>query len=1232
LDGQLGNDTLDIFGTDGSPEHVTVSAKGAGFTAGVGAETLSVDGVEVSNIEGRLGGDTFTINDLATSGLQQINLKLGGDSVQDAVVVNGSSSGDVFAIVPIGDLLRVQKTGGVTVDISDAGPTSGGDSITLDTADGADVVSVFGTRAGTFTTVATGAGDDTVHVLSTAGETTVNSGDDQDTVNVQTIGAATSINAGIGSDTINVGSLTPLAGGTVDGIAALLTINGNDPASGSDVLNVDDSGDTGPNTGTLTATTLTGLGMTGSITYTGIEDLHIALGSGGDTLTINSTHGGVTTLLTNEGDDIINVRATAGATAVDAGGGNDTVNVSSDAPVNNGTLDDLLGVVTIDAGGGVNTLNVSDEASGSPDVNTVITSSSITGLAPVGIHYAATGGTFGGGINIEGGFGGNRIEVRSTHQSQGTTTTLWSGEGDDVVLVTEIDPTSLVIHGEAGDDVIDAAMVATDLVITGDSGDDLITSGSGDDLISGGDGDDQIIAGLGADDASGGAGQDVLLGDTGLITRAYNADGSWRTDVLLTDVGTIAGAYNPNGLAWADLNAAVVSDLLNADLVLLTGAYNADGSRHLTPKAWGCQQWETGLLLISLLSDGPDVLDGGAGDDALFGGRGDDRLSGGAGRDYLVGNAGNDCLDGGDDDDTLVGDEATHVASSSALPNVLHGLHLIAAANGNGPVGDVVLGDLGTTIVPILSVVPGQDFDPVAGVLTHAGHDLSVIPAPNALTRLDGSRLVPLASIVSDVRHHLDLVAGNDNLFGGAGNDTLVGDNLVVFAPSVTVTTEFLASAFMVTWDLLEATDDLGDLLHRLEHAVGEADDDHSGVDHHEVVVDQTLRIANDELDGGSGNDFLVGDDMTVTAPSFAVPVGLVHDLRHLVDAMEEVGYEAAWALHELDEAAHDLREVVVPMSHGKWVHDHLMQHIDRIVAGNDRLVGGDGDDVMVGDGWSYAAPRVTVTPGGSPWPGHPQWGDQWCAHHHQDHPDGPGDEWIIGNDTLDGGAGNDLMFGDSVAVGVPAMASAPGVRWGDFCAVRRDVEGILEGLVEMAQHQSIGQGWLPDDDHEHDSGGDGHGVTGGNDSMVGGDGDDILFGQGGDDTLRGGAGNDRLVGGNGKDTLDKGSGKDRVTHGNDYSNDLREKVQERLIDWARSASVGGSLGGPNGSTAQPGDLVPQLLNFAAAAGPTNGNGKGYSAQGTPEWGTVAWGPLNGKGRNGLEVVEFSIALESGVR
>ena len=57
---------------------------------------------------------------------------------------------------------------------------------------------------------------------------------------------------------------------------------------------MDDTGDTTHNIGTLTSTTITGLGMAVGITYGTIEHLVISLGSGDDTFTIESTHGAAT--------------------------------------------------------------------------------------------------------------------------------------------------------------------------------------------------------------------------------------------------------------------------------------------------------------------------------------------------------------------------------------------------------------------------------------------------------------------------------------------------------------------------------------------------------------------------------------------------------------------------------------------------------------------------------------------------------------------------------------------------------------------------------------------------------------------------------------------------------------------------------------------------------------------------------------------------------------------------
>jgi hypothetical protein len=221
-----------------------------------------------------------------------------------------------------------------------------------------------------------------------------------------------------------------------------------------------------------------------------------------------------------------------------------------------------------------------------------------------------------------------------------------------------------------------------------------------------------------------------------------------------------------------------------------------------------------------------------------------------------------------------------------------------------------------------------------------------------------------------------------------------------------------------MTRDLFAAFDDFGDLIHRLHDAVGDADDRHPCYSHEDVVVDQTFRVGNDEIDGGEGNDFMVGDDIVFMTPSFTVPVGLVDDFHHLVHDLEKVSDEAGWALDELDDVAHDLRDVIVSVKHGKSIHKHLVHHIDRIIAGNDTLVGGDGDDVLVGDNWSYVAPRVTVTHGHDGcghydfWYHDRDW-SHWQGNYHREyHHDGLGDVWIVGNDTLRGGAGNDLLVG----------------------------------------------------------------------------------------------------------------------------------------------------------------------------------------------------------------------------
>jgi hypothetical protein len=184
----------------------------------------------------------------------------------------------------------------------------------------------------------------TINVLGQiiAKQVTVHGTGDNDTVTVGKVvsGSPMTVLAGDGDDTVNVGSPAP---GTVDGISGNLTIHGG---NGVDTLNIEDTGDTSSNTGTVTATTVTGLDMGGTVTYDSFATLNVGLGSAADVLTIAGTHGGATNVDGNNGDDVFNIRAISGPTTVDGWKGDETINVGSTARARSPPVSDAAGTVT----------------------------------------------------------------------------------------------------------------------------------------------------------------------------------------------------------------------------------------------------------------------------------------------------------------------------------------------------------------------------------------------------------------------------------------------------------------------------------------------------------------------------------------------------------------------------------------------------------------------------------------------------------------------------------------------------------------------------------------------------------------------------------------------------------------------------------------------------------------------------------------------------------------------
>ncbi|MFM5847293.1 DUF5801 repeats-in-toxin domain-containing protein [Aeromonas veronii] len=115
-----------------------------------------------------------------------------------------------------------------------------------------------------------------------------------------------------------------------------------------------------------------------------------------------------------------------------------------------------------------------------------------------------------------------------------------------------------------------------------------------------------------------------------------------------------------------------------------------------------------------------------------------------------------------------------------------------------------------------------------------------------------------------------------------------------------------------------------------------------------------------------------------------------------------------------------------------------------------------------------------------------------------------------VGSDLLQGGAGNDVIFGDSI------HADNVDGGWFEFVADNPGKSGgqLLNELY--SQHAVYGK----------------EGAVGGDDTLEGGDGNDVLYGQKGNDILIGGNGIDILIGGTGSDTLTGGGGKDTFKWG----------------------------------------------------------------------------------------------------
>ncbi len=456
-------------------------------TGGAGADAIIVQNDAATTTIDSGTGPT-TVNVQATGAVTNVNLVAAADVVN---VGNNAPAGNSTSGTITGQV-NVHGGGQGTLNVDDTGnPAARTVTLTAASLTGASPAAIDYTGI-SLLGITLGSGGNTVNVNGTLASVTtnLNTGAGDDTVNVTAMAVPTHITTGTGANSVTVGSNAPGSLGALGGITGALTVTGG----GSDALTLDDGGDSLPRVGTLTATSLTGVGPT-PIGFSGLASLVLNLGVSNDNLTVNDTIAGTTTVNAGSGNDTLtvlhdsgpttlnggpgadtfNLRATGAVTTIDTGstGGANIINVGGTAPTAGGVLSGIAGEIHL-AGDGSDTLNIDDSGDATGQVGN-ISATAVSGLSPAAIDYASVAN-----LNVNLGDGGDTLTVTGTAAGQ---TTINGHSGADTFNIRAINSTTTVNSGTGANTVnVGSLAPASGGVLSGISA-ALTLNGGGSDIL-----------------------------------------------------------------------------------------------------------------------------------------------------------------------------------------------------------------------------------------------------------------------------------------------------------------------------------------------------------------------------------------------------------------------------------------------------------------------------------------------------------------------------------------------------------------------------------------------------------------------------------------------------------------------------------------------------------------------------------------------------------------------------
>jgi len=353
---------------------------------------------------------------------------------------------------------------------------------------------------------------------------------------------------------------------------------------------------------------------------------------------------------------------------------------------------------------------------------------------------------------------------------------LFGGQGNDTLAGGLGDDR---LFGEDGNDTLYGNTLAAP---NGTSdGIDLLYGGSGNDQLFGGSQSDQLFGGEGNDRLDGGADSDFMTGGAGIDTFVMRAENSSQNDSI-TDFDLIQDKLDVSALGISEFDTlkALSGVSTTGELVIL---YHVNGNESLLflngilPGSLAANNihFATATVNDTFTGDtqandlfggfGNDKLSGGLGNDRLFGEQGDDQLFGSDntnpagsisdGIDLLYGGAGNDQLFGGGDNDTLTGGSGDDILTGGTGIDTLNG--------GSGLDTASYIASATAVIVRLWdNTVTGGDA---------SGDTLT------SIENITGSKLGNDVLIGNALANVLDGSAGADSMNGREGNDTYFVDN-----------------------------------------------------------------------------------------------------------------------------------------------------------------------------------------------------------------------------------------------------------------------------------------------------------------------------------------------------------------------------------------------------------------------------------------------------------------------